>query len=123
MLPKYDYVSLEDPDQRDYTFEDPCGVLSRFKQKVILDEVQHVPNLFSYIQTIVDNKDEPGQFILSGSQNFLLLSGISQSLAGRISILHLLPFTRRELADKEVLIIKKLYSDSIHKSGNDLFQR
>ncbi|RLC25060.1 MAG: AAA family ATPase [Deltaproteobacteria bacterium] len=122
VLPGYDYVSLEDPDERDYAFEDPRGFLSRFKKKTILDEVQHVPDLFSYIQTIVDNRDVPGQFILSGSQNFLLLSGISQSLAGRTSILHLLPFTKRELANKKVLTIKNLYSDSIQRSSKDLFQ-
>lgn len=122
VFPDYEYVSLEDPDEREYAFEDPRGFLSRFKNKAILDEVQHVPDLFSYIQTIVDNKDEPGQFILSGSQNFLLLSGISQSLAGRTSILHLLPFTKRELANKEVLTIKKFYFDSVPDNNKDLFQ-
>lgn len=122
LFPDYDYASLEDPDKRDYAFEDPRGFLSQFKKKVILDEVQHVPDLFSYIQTIVDSIDEPGQFILSGSQNFLLLSGISQSLAGRTSILHLLTFTKRELEDKKVLTIKNLYSDSVDKRGKDLFQ-
>lgn len=93
----YDYVSLEDPEQRGYAIEDPRGFLEQFPDNVIFDEVQRVPDLFSYIQIIVDENDRPGQFLLTGSQNFLLLKSISQSLAGRCSIHHLLPFSMAEI--------------------------
>lgn len=97
VFPEHDYVSLEDPEQRTLALEDPRGFLEQFGGNVILDEVQRAPDLFSYIQTTVDDTDRPGQFILTGSQNFLLLKKISQSLAGRCAILHLLPFSLTEL--------------------------
>ncbi|MGB5620589.1 MAG: ATP-binding protein [Desulfobacterales bacterium] len=100
-FPDYDYASLEEPDQRVFAFEDPRGFLSQFPNKVILDEIQRAPDLFSYIQTIVDSKDIPGQFILTGSQNFLLLQKVSQSLAGRCAVLHLLPFSLSELHSRQ----------------------
>ena len=78
-FPNARYVSLEEPSQRRFAFEDPHGFLGQFgKEQVILDEAQRVPELFSYIQGIVDDNDIPGQFILTGSQNFLLLEKISQ---------------------------------------------
>ncbi len=91
------YVSLENPDHRQFALEDPRGFLDQFQAGVILDEVQRTPELFSYIQGLVDERDEPGRFILTGSQNFLLLQSISQSLAGRCAVLHLLPFSHSEL--------------------------
>lgn len=91
------YISLEAPDERAFANEDPRGFLGRFDGPVILDEVQHVPDLFSYVQVAADERGAPGQFVLSGSQNFLLLQRISQSLAGRAFIAHLLPFTLAEL--------------------------
>jgi len=100
-----DYVSLEEPDHRAFALEDPRGFLSQFPEKVILDEIQRAPDLFSYIQTIVDTKNISGQFILTGSQNFLLLQKISQSLAGRCAVLHLLPFTLSELRQRRSLSI------------------
>jgi predicted AAA+ superfamily ATPase len=121
-FPNLQYVSLEDPDEREYASQDPRGFLSQFRSGVILDEVQRVPDLFSYIQTIVDDNDSAGQFILSGSQNFLLLSGISQSLAGRCSILHLLPFTKRELEGRSVLNVDRLPSELEYKMSKTLFQ-
>ena len=99
----YKYVSLENPDQRIFALDDPNGFLHQFDNGVILDEVQRTPDLFSYIQTIVDNNDQPGQFILTGSQNFLLIEQISQSLAGRTAIFHLLPFSHRELLRRDPL--------------------
>jgi len=102
-FPEYEYVSLEDIEQRSFATEDPRGFLGRFQGKVILDEVQRAADLFSYIQTIVDERQEPGQFILTGSQNFLLLHKISQTLAGRCSILHLLPFSRSELIGRAMM--------------------
>lgn len=97
VYPKLSYVSLENPDQRAMALEDPRGFLARFSNGAILDEVQRTPNLLSYIQGIVDERGKNGQFILSGSQNFLLLNKVSQSLAGRCAILHLFPFTWAEL--------------------------
>ena len=96
-FPDHDYISLEDPEQRAYALDDPRGFLARFADGVVLGEVQRTPDLFSYIQTIVDNEDRPGRFILTGSQNFLLLKNISQTLAGRCSVQHLLPFSLDEL--------------------------
>jgi len=97
VFPKYRYVSLEDPDRRREALEDPRDFLQRYNRNIIFDEAQKAPELFSYIQTLVDEKDLPGRFILSGSQNFLLSRAISQSLAGRCAVLHLLPFSSSEL--------------------------
>ncbi len=91
------YVSLEDPDQREFADSDPRGFLARFHEGVILDEAQRCPALFSYIQTRVDERQQPGQFILTGSQQFGLLSGVTQSLAGRSALITLLPLAREEL--------------------------
>jgi predicted AAA+ superfamily ATPase len=102
-FPDYEYVSLEEPDYRTFAIEDPRGFLAQFSDKVILDEVQHTPDLFSYIQAIVDLKDISGQFILTGSQNFLLLQKVSQSLAGRCAVLHLLPFSLSEIRRRQPL--------------------
>ncbi|MEW5945979.1 MAG: ATP-binding protein [bacterium] len=94
----YQYVSLETPDQRRFALEEPRDFLEQFDGRVILDEVQRAPELFSYLQTLVDkHRDWTGRFILTGSQNFLLLQSISQSLAGRCAVLHLLPFSLSEL--------------------------
>jgi uncharacterized protein len=95
-FPDYRYVSLEDPDIRILAQNDPRGFLGS-GDKMIIDEIQRVPELFSYIQTITDEKGMAGQFIISGSQSFLLNEKISQSLAGRVAILHLLPFGIIEL--------------------------
>lgn len=91
------YVSLENPDTRDFAVNDPRGFLKTYGSKVIIDEAQHSPALFSYIQTEVDEKKTKCSYILTGSQNFMLHSGISQSLAGRVIIFSLLPFSYKEL--------------------------
>jgi hypothetical protein len=91
------YVSLEAPDQADFAREDPRGFLGQFEAGVILDEVQNVPELLSYLQTIVDDDPDPGRFVLTGSQHFALSEAISQSLAGRTSVNHLLPMSYSEL--------------------------
>ena len=101
-FPRHRYVSLEDPDARTFAVDDPRGFLGQFRGRVILDEVQRTPELFSYIQGIVDEADRPGHFILTGSQNFLLLTRISQSLAGRCAVLRLLPFSRPELTRRKL---------------------
>ncbi|HEY8021018.1 MAG TPA: ATP-binding protein [Thermoanaerobaculia bacterium] len=110
-FPRHDYASLEDPDVRRFALDDPRGFLAQFAGRVILDEVQRAPDLFSYIQTIVDQKASPGRYILSGSQNFLLLRSISQSLAGRSAILHLLPLAWSEIEGRQPLPLEKLGSD------------
>lgn len=96
-FPNYDYVTLEDPDIRMIAINDPRKFVENHKIGLIIDEVQRVPNLFSYIQGVVDISDKQGQFILTGSQNFLLLENISQTLAGRVAILKLLPLSMNEL--------------------------
>ncbi|MFN3334295.1 MAG: ATP-binding protein, partial [Caldilinea sp.] len=95
-FPSLPYVSLEEPDIRQIALTDPRGFLANFPDGGILDEVQHTPDLFSYLQRIVDEK-RTIQFILTGSSNFLLLERISQHLAGRTAILHLLPLSLEEL--------------------------
>ena len=107
----HSYASLEDPDLRDFALEDPRGFLNQFVGPVILDEIQRTPELFSYIQGIVDNDASPGQYVLTGSQNFLLLRSISQSLAGRSAILHLLPFSRSELLGRKPLALSRIGSE------------
>lgn len=91
------YISLEDPDQMAFANDDPRGFLSQFPNGAILDEIQRCPSLFSYIQGIVDADKRSGLFILTGSQQFGLISKITQSLAGRIGLLQLLPFSLGEL--------------------------
>lgn len=107
-FPRHEYASLEEPDVREYALADPRGFLAQFAGRVILDEVQRAPDLFSYIQSLVDREDAPGRYILSGSQNFLLLRSVSQSLAGRSAILHLLPFSLSELAGRKPFPLDKL---------------
>jgi len=82
---------------RGLAMDDPRGFLGRYRGNVIIDEAQRAPHLFSYIQTAVARDDRPGRFILTGSQNFLLMQQVSDSLAGRCAILHILPFSRAEL--------------------------
>jgi uncharacterized protein len=102
-FPRHAYVSLEMPDERRFALDDPRGFLARFDGPAILDEVQRAPDLFSYIQGLVDaGRGRNGRFILTGSQNFLLMSRVSQSLAGRCAVLHLLPFSRAELAGERM---------------------
>ena len=105
---QYDYVSLENPEQRALCLDDPIGFLRHFKGPVILDEVQRTPDIFSYIQGIVDEKDKPGQFILTGSQNFLFLETVTQTLAGRCAVLHLHPFSFDELNGRKGIELSKL---------------
>ena len=96
-FPDYTYVNLENPDTLEAAVSDPRLFLSQFSSGVIIDEAQRYPDLFSYIQTVSDEVNKPGKFILTGSQNFLLSEKISQSLAGRVFITHLLPFSISEL--------------------------
>lgn len=92
------YASLEEPDLRQAASEDPRSFLARFPDGAVLDEVQRCPELLSYLQTLVDKDGRMGLFILTGSQQFGLTSGITQSLAGRTAFVELLPFSVPELA-------------------------
>lgn len=102
-FPKKQYVSMEDLDNREFCLQDPKGFLKTYSSGAIIDEVQRTPELLSYIQTKVDKDRKKGQFILTGSNQFLLEEKLSQSLAGRISLLRLLPLSMKELsAHKEL---------------------
>lgn len=111
-FPDFPYSSLEEPDIRQFALTDPRGFLSNYPNGAILDEIQNIPELFSYIQGMVDDNRQV-QFILTGSSNFLLMEKISQTLAGRTAVLHLLPFSFLELEplaeQYESLIFKGLY--------------
>ena len=97
-FPGYHYVDFEAIDQRTLAADDPRGLIERhIEHGIVIDEAQRVPHLFSYVQALVDDRKSVGKVILSGSQHFLLLEQITQSLAGRSIILHLHPFTVREL--------------------------
>lgn len=97
LFPKKPYVSLEDPDERTMALEDPRLFLHRFKNGSIIDEVQRAPDLFSYLQSVLDTSRKNALFILTGSNNFLLNQSIAQSLAGRIGYVDLLPLTISEI--------------------------
>lgn len=105
-FPDYKYISLENLDTREAATEDPRNFLASFDNAkgVIIDEIQEVPSLFPYLQEIVDTKSRPGFFILTGSKNILLQENISQSLAGRVALLTLLPFSIDELKDANILL-------------------
>lgn len=121
----YRYVSLENPDNQKFASDDPNGFLKQYDNYVILDEVQRVPKLFSYLQTKMDEDQIMGQYILSGSQNFQLMERITQSLAGRIALFRLLPFDFSEMksanflaSDMSTAIINGFYP-GIYDKGLD----
>lgn len=94
---KYRYASLEPPDVRAAASSDPRGFLQMYRPPVIFDEVQYAPDLFPYIKEAIDAaRDKPGQYLLTGSQNLLLMERVTESLAGRAAMLRLLPLSRRE---------------------------
>lgn len=103
LFPDYRYVSLENPDLQDFALEDPRRFLDTYDQQVIFDEVQRVPHLFNYLQGKVDEDRITGQYILSGSQNYLLMEGITQSLAGRVALFKLFPFSFSELRNVDLM--------------------
>ncbi len=108
-LPHYSYINLEDPEMRSFAQEDPRGLISHHTSKgLILDEVQRVPEILSYIQLIIDHNPQPGRFVLTGSGRFQLMKGITQSLAGRTLFLTLLPFSLRELLDLSPMPLEEL---------------
>ena len=105
------YASLEDLDIRSFAKNDPRGFLENYPEGAFFDEVQRVPELFSYIQGAVDKGNI--HYALSGSQNFVLLEKISQSLAGRSAILKLLPFALTELTNEDIIFSR--WEDAVYK--------
>lgn len=97
VFPAKPYVTLEDPDTRRFATEDPRGFLAGLQGGAILDEIQRAPELSAYLQGVVDADPTPGRFVLTGSQQFELMRGVTQSLAGRTAVLRLLPFTASEV--------------------------
>ncbi len=91
------YRTLEAPDDRAFATDDPRAFLAQFPDGAVIDEIQRVPALLSYLQGIIDADPAPGRWILTGSQNLALLDSVSQSLAGRTEVLHLLPLTWEEI--------------------------
>ena len=101
LFPSYRYVNLESLTDREFAQTDPVSFLRQFESdNLIIDEVQRVPEILSQIQVMVDAQNRRGCFILTGSQNFSLMRGISQSLAGRTALCTLLPFSLREIASE-----------------------
>ncbi|MDB2447340.1 ATP-binding protein [bacterium] len=101
IFPEFDYYSFESPDVREMFSYDPRGFLEGVDNSCIFDEVQKVPELFSYLQEVLDDKKDKRKFVLSGSNNLKLSSKVSQTLAGRTRILQILPLTYSELPKKE----------------------
>ncbi len=115
VFPTKPYVSLENPDMLEFAQTDPRGFLGQFKNGAILDEVQRAPHLFSYLQQILDETKKRGLFILTGSNNFLLLENITQTLSGRVAYLQLLPLSLKEINSANKL--KANYSFHIYQGS------
>lgn len=112
-FPDYKFISLENLDNRIYAERDPRQFLSQYSHRVIIDEAQLVPSLFSYIQTKVDESDIPGSYIFTGSAQLSLHAKVSQSLAGRIALLRLLPLSISEIIDNG-LLKQTIYEQLLH---------
>lgn len=108
----FEYVSLEDIDHREFAQSDPRGFLERYRATVILDEIQRVPLLISYLQSHVDAMGGTGQIVITGSHNFLLMEQITQSLAGRVGLTRLLPFSAYEMRELNLGLSGILFSGS-----------
>jgi len=117
-FPEMPYVNLERPDVREFANSDPLGFLAGYPEGAILDEIQRVPQLTSYLQPRVDERNAPGQYVLTGSQQFEVMTTITQSLAGRTALLKLLPLSMQELtaAGVEQTLDRQLLTGSIHVS-------
>lgn len=109
-FPDKAYVSLENPDTRRFAIEDPRGFIAGYPDGAILDEIQRTPDIFSYLQQVLDENKGNGRFIITGSNNFLLQENISQSLAGRVGYLYLLPLSINELPKHNLSV-----NEQIHK--------
>ena len=111
LFPDHEYLSLEAPDVRSRAIEDPRGFLAS-ENDLVIDEIQRAPELLSYIQVLVDEDPRPGRFVLTGSQNLLLMKSVSQTLAGRSALLRLYPFSLPELLERDLFDPGKLSESS-----------
>jgi len=102
IFPNKPYINLEDIENREFALSDPKGFLAQYEDGLIIDEIQRVPELMSYIQVIADKKKKNGLYVLTGSQNFLLMESVSQSLAGRVAVFKLLPLSMAELFSAKI---------------------
>lgn len=118
VFPDKPYANLENPDIRKFAVEDPRGFLAHYRKGAILDEVQRAPELFSYLQQVLDESVKNGLYILTGSNNFLIQENISQSLAGRVGYLFLLPLSLRETGfeNSDKLMLSGGYP-ALHREG------
>jgi predicted AAA+ superfamily ATPase len=123
-FPDLPYASLEEPDVRGFAVDDPRGFLAQYPNGALLDEVQRAPELLSYLQGIVDRQPRSATFVLTGSQQLDVLAGVTQTLAGRVALLSLLPFALGELPEPlappsiEALLYRGFYPP-IHDRGLD----
>ena len=113
LLPHKPYVSLESPAQREFARSRPNEFLQQFPDGAVIDEAQNAPELFSEMQGVVDTSGQMGLFVLTGSQNLSLLSGVTQSLAGRTALVELLPLSIAEL--RQAGIVEKNYANQLVK--------
>lgn len=127
LFPNHKYLSLENLNLRKNAASDPAGFLATHGSFLILDEIQHVPELFSYLQEAVDTNQEPGQYILTGSSQFLLMENITQSLAGRVITFKLFPLSYTELAGYDAdssseAIFRTLHEERPRVTQEELFK-
>lgn len=124
VFPEFGYVNLELGPNREFAREDPLGFLRQYPAPLIIDEAQRVPELFSYLQVMVDENRDMGQYLLSGSQNFLLLDQTAQSLAGRVGIFKLLPLSLAELKGHQPSLLPANLEQALFSGGYPaLFER
>ena len=116
LFPDHLYLSLEAPDVRTRAIEDPWGFLAQ-GDRLVLDEIQRAPDLLSYIQVLVDEDGRPGRFILTGSQNILLMESVSQTLAGRTALVRLYPLSLAELLERPPVDAEDLDKDDAGRSA------
>jgi hypothetical protein len=114
LFPDYTYYNLEFPEHRQYAQNDPAGFLKAIENGIVIDEIQRVPELLSSIQYVVDEKKIMGKVVITGSQNILLMQSVSQTLAGRVALFTLLPFSISEMAGTS--FEQKHYVDYLVKS-------
>lgn len=121
-FPDFRQVSLEDLDNREFAANDPRGFIATYSSKTIIDEVQRVPSLLSYLQTHADKSHEMGMYVLTGSQNFELMEAVDQSLAGRTALLTLLPLSHEEMRQAGILP-ENVDAEIFHGSYPALYDR
>ena len=125
---EYDYLSFDDEVVRSGAKADPIGFVQDLPKRIILDEVQYVPELFSVLKLEIDRNRQPGRFMLTGSTNILLLPTLSDSLAGRMDILRLHPIAQCEIEGQPSGFLKRLFnnqfkSQTVERLGDKLIQR